>query len=97
MTYNRLAAADNLACLMLGAAAVAVTAALWLPGGLAVAAAGIVLSLSFLVNERFLLALIFLQPIDIVSSAIPFVSDASLGLHALAVAGFSWGACIAGN
>ena len=91
MTYNRLAAADNLACLILGTAAVAATATLWLPWGLAVSAAGVVLSLSFLENERFLLALIFLQPIDIVSSAIPFVSDASLGLHVLAVAGFFLG------
>lgn len=91
MTYNRLAAADNLACLILGTAAVAATATLWLPWGLAVSAAGVVLSLSFLENKRFLLALIFLQPIDIVSSAIPFVSDASLGLHVLAVAGFFLG------
>jgi putative inorganic carbon (hco3(-)) transporter len=91
LTYNRLAAADNLACLMLGTAAVAATATLWLPWGLAVSAAAVVLSLSFLENERFFLALIFLQPIDIVSSAIPFVSDASLGLHVLAVAGFFLG------
>lgn len=79
-------------CILVGIAAVATVGTflgapwLWL-----LLAVGVVFTLSFLENEAFLLTLIFLQPIDVVSSSIPLVSDTSLALHGLAVAGFFLG------
>lgn len=88
-THDTLAAGDNPTCLVVGTAAAAVaTLALSLPSMVPTCAAAIVLAFSFLENERFLLAVIFLQPFDIVSRAIPVVSDCSLALHTIVVVGF---------
>lgn len=83
---------SNGLCLAFGLLATAAAmVVLWQPPVLLAGAAVAVLALSFAENERFLLALIFLQPIDLVSRAIPLGSDAALLLHAFAVAGFFLG------
>lgn len=66
-------------------------AALRVPWVVPLAGAILVVAFSFFENESFLLTVLFLQPIDIVSSAIPVVSDAALGLHGLVFAGFFLG------
>ncbi|HTR25350.1 MAG TPA: O-antigen ligase family protein [Terriglobales bacterium] len=92
ISLDPLTLACNWPAVLLGIAAAALAAALlWIPGCLPVSIGAAVFTLSFLESECFFLVLIFLQPIDLVSSSIPLVSDASLGVHALAVAGFFFG------
>lgn len=98
LTYDGPLGSGNRLSLTLGTGAVlCAAAALRVPWVVPLAAAAVVLAFSFFENESFLLTVIFLQPIDLVSSIIPVVSDAALGLHGLVFVGFFLGRMFRGQ